>query len=269
MFLAPALTYFSNHLAAGTLAAGGTSIEGTAQMTEKKIKPDTAKPDDLPALKEPTSAEKDLGQKVASPVPRLKITKNGLSIDHPDQKVGELLMMPALGAKDRDFMYGMLKQLANASSQGLQANESELNFMVSVVKDIKPRDQIEAMLAAQMASVHLMAMRFANYLANTEEISQQDSGQRVFNKLTRTFPAQMDALKRYRSSGEQSVTVQNVSVQDGGQAIVGNVSQHALETAQDKTAISPPAITDARMTPMAILGELEHEPVPARRKSDT
>jgi hypothetical protein len=35
----------------------------------------------------------------------------------------------------------------------------------------------------------------------------------------------MEALKRYRSGGEQKVTVHHVSVNEGGQAIVGNVNQ--------------------------------------------
>jgi hypothetical protein len=47
------------------------------------------------------------------------------------------------------------------------------------------------------------------------------------NKLARTFAAQVEALKRYRSGGEQKMTVQHVHVADGGQAIVGNVSTPA------------------------------------------
>jgi len=47
--------------------------------------------------------------------------------------------------------------------------------------------------------------------------------QRAFNKLTRTYAAQMEALKRYRSNGSQKVTVEHVTVNEGGQAIVGNV----------------------------------------------
>ena len=69
----------------------------------------------------------------------------------------------------------------------------------------------------------------------------------------------MDALKRYRSSGEQSVTVQNVSVRDGGQAIVGNVTQQAREIAPDK--VSPPALADARIPPMEPIDERAKEPL--------
>jgi hypothetical protein len=88
----------------------------------------------------------------------------------------------------------------------------------------EPRDQIEAMLAAQMAAVHAASMTFARRLAHVENVPQQDSAERAFNKLTRTFAAQMSALKEYRSKGEQKMTVQHVHVAEGGQAIVGNVN---------------------------------------------
>ncbi|WP_287120652.1 hypothetical protein [Mesorhizobium sp.] len=34
----------------------------------------------------------------------------------------------------------------------------------------------------------------------------------------------MEALKKYRTGGQQYVTVKHVTVNEGGQAIVGNVS---------------------------------------------
>jgi hypothetical protein len=69
-------------------------------------------------------------------------------------------------------------------------------------------------------------MRCAYHLANAEDIACQDSAGRALGRLARTFPAQMEALNRYRNNGEPAITVQNVSVQDGGKAIVGNVTQH-------------------------------------------
>ncbi len=71
--------------------------------------------------------------------------------------------------------------------------------MLSVVKGIEPRDQIESMLGAHMAAVHIASMTFAGRLAHVENIPQQDSAQNAFNKLARTFAAQVEALKEYRS----------------------------------------------------------------------
>src|SRR5207248_7082534 len=140
-----------------------------------------------------------------------------LSIDHPDEDVGELLIMEAIGTEDHDFFRALVKQLAHAPLSEGQFDEDNLNSMLSVVKSIKPRDNLEAMLAAQMGAVHLGAMRFAKKLANATNYRELEMAERMFTKLTRTFPAQMDALKRYRSHGEQGVVVQNVSVEDGGQ----------------------------------------------------
>jgi hypothetical protein len=79
------------------------------------------------------------------------------------------------------------------------------------------------MLAAQMAATHNAFMTFARRLNHVENIPQQDSAERAFNKLARTFAAQVETLKRYRGGG-QTTRVGNVTVNEGGEAIVGNVS---------------------------------------------
>ncbi|HMH74375.1 MAG TPA: hypothetical protein VK554_19050 [Bradyrhizobium sp.] len=131
-------------------------------------------------------------------------------------------------------MHGILRQLVKASVSGGKPDEVSLSFMISMVKSIKPRDSVEAMLVAQMVSVHVMAMRCAYHLANAEDIARQDSAGRALGRLARTFPAQMEALNRYRNNGGPAITVQNVSVGDGGKAIVGNVTQHASVIVSDK-----------------------------------
>jgi hypothetical protein len=105
--------------------------------------------------------------------------------------------------------------------------------MLSLVKGVKPTDQVEAMLAAQMAAVHMATMTFARRLAHVQTIPQQDSAERAFNKLARTFAAQVEALKRYRTGGEQKVTVEHVTVNEGGQAIVGNVRHGGRRSRDD------------------------------------
>jgi hypothetical protein len=73
----------------------------------------------------------------------------------------------------------------------------------------------------------MAAMRCACRLACTDDLPQQESVTRALTRLSRTLVAQVEALNRHRSSDERAITVQNLSVQDGGQAIVGNVTQHA------------------------------------------
>lgn len=65
-------------------------------------------------------------------------------------------------------------------------------------------------------------MRFANLVAATPESSlaggQLEAFERSMNRLARTFAAEVEALKRYRSKGEQRVIVKHVTVREGGQA---------------------------------------------------
>src|SRR5262249_21244383 len=105
--------------------------------------------------------------------------------------------LEALGTTDAAFLDGLLTQLASTGMQGGQVDSRALNFMLSVVKGIAPRDQLEAMLAAQMAAVHMVTMGFARRFAHVETIPQQDSTERAFNKLARTFAAQLEALNRH------------------------------------------------------------------------
>ena len=159
---------------------------------------------------------------------KIKVSKDGGAVsvapDHPDWATGWLMLVNALGTTDFDFADGLVSQLLNAGSQGKNVDGKGPNFMLSVIQGIAPRDEVETMMAAQMAAVHMATMTFARRLAHVDNIAQQDAAERAFNKLARTYAVQMEALKRYRTGGEQKVTVRHVTVNEGGQAIVGMVS---------------------------------------------
>ena len=70
--------------------------------------------------------------------------------------------MPEGGGRDRDAMHGILRQMVKASVNGEEPDPVNLAFMISMVKSIEPNHSVEAMLVAQMVSVHAMAMRCAN-----------------------------------------------------------------------------------------------------------
>lgn len=142
---------------------------------------------------------------------------------HPDFDTGRALLMEAIGVSEPAFLEPFLSQLVNVATQGPDADETATNFLLAVVKGVKPTDQLEAMLAMQMGAVHLATATMARRLAHVENLPQQDSAERALSRLARTFAAQLEALKRYRTGGEQRVTVQHVTVNEGGQAVVGAV----------------------------------------------
>ena len=204
-------------------------------------------------------------QEAAAPAPRIKVQYDGhskpISIDHPDPHTALALLAEALGTDDVDFVEGLLDQLIAVSSPYGEFNEVQLNFMLSVIKGIKPTDQLEAMLAAQMALLHTITMRSGWKLARTALPSEQENESvlREINRAARTFMGQLEALKRYRSGGEQKVTVQQVfSVNEGGQAI-GNVNQAPRE--------GTPELADARQPAMEMVGKSDAAPVRRRQNN--
>ena len=96
-------------------------------------------------------------------------------------------------------------------------------FMLTSVAEIQPRDTFERMLAVQMAATHVAMIRSGRWLANAASIDQTNLHYNGYTKLARAYVAQMEALRKHRNGGKQTVTVQHVNVSDGGQAIVGNV----------------------------------------------
>jgi hypothetical protein len=179
-----------------------------------------------------------------------------ISADHPEPAICHTLLADALGTGDYDFAAGLLAQLTDVSRSSKVATKQELDFMLSVVRGISPRDETEALLAAQMATIHNAARR----LNHVETIPQQDSASTMLNKLARTFASQVEALKKYRSAGEQTIKVQHVTVNDGGQAIVGNVGQGGGGTA--KTGGQPHEPCAADECGPALLGHEQALPMP-------
>jgi hypothetical protein len=222
-----------------------------------------------PSPNEQAALGKYLRRRATESAARIKVLNGGTNVtitpDHPNKTIGQVLLAEALGTADDDFLKGLVNQLANANLRDGKIDEDALNFMLSIVKGIKPRDQVETMLAAQMAAIHQAMLTFARRLAHVETINQQDSAERALNKLALTFAIQMEALKRYRTGGEQKVTVQHVSVSEGGQAIVGNVTQAAHGAGPERSANLAPALSHSKEPPMPIIGETACVPVASER----
>jgi hypothetical protein len=249
----------------------------TANTKMKESKQAEVRKNDAAGPKErhvPTPQERELvesffaKQKQETPAPKMKVekSKNGITRigrEHPDATVAHALLAKALRTTDADFINAILGQLANTTGKGSDASEENLNFVLSVLAGVAPRDRLEAMLAAQMALVHLATMTFTRRLANVETIPQQDSSQNTLNKLMRTFTNQMETLKRYRSGAQQTVKVEHVHVHEGGQAIVGKVETGG-GAPKSKDQAHAEAITHAPEQEMRSSFETNRQALPQR-----
>jgi hypothetical protein len=129
------------------------------------------------------------------------------------------------------FTLALLNQVYRAAWLGERPPKQEgLEEMMhrvgqAALRGIAPRDPLEGMLAAQMVAVHEAAMgcfHRAHDRGYAPGLRQAELSQA--NKLVRSFAAQLEALDRHRGKGQQTVRVEHVTVQAGGQAIVGAVS---------------------------------------------
>ncbi len=167
-------------------------------------------------------------RKKSSPLP-LQVVEYGddgipnLREGHSDPAVGATLTMAALGLTRVPELTSLLHQVADLTQKDRKVDEAGINQMLAQIAAVEPRDGIEAMLATQMATVHNAMLKSARALRGSDTIPQQDSNGNLVNKLARTFATQVEALKRYRTGGQQRVVVEHVTVNEGGQAIVGNV----------------------------------------------
>ena len=173
--------------------------------------------------------------------------------------------METFGSQDPDFVFELLRQVANTTPNSRFADERGIKFMMSVIRGHKPRDQTEAMIGAQMAAVHSAMMTAANRLAHAETLAEMDSAERAVNKLGRTFAALVDTFKRYRNGAEHKVTVQHMSIAEGGQAIVGNLTRSARKSKPQKAGKRMAALIDGRQPAAEIIQESTRVKVPLRR----
>jgi hypothetical protein len=117
----------------------------------------------------------------------------------------------------------IISQAAMLGSQGKRLDAQATDFVLGFVDAMQPKDAAEALLLTQMAATHQATMMLARQLNHAENIPQKDCAEKALNKTARTFASQMETLKRYRSKGQQVVRVERVTVNEGGQAIVGAV----------------------------------------------
>lgn len=213
------------------------------------------------ALTKRTPAEEQLvtewraqREELSTRIAKIRLKPNGeaTEITRPegmDVEVWSARLARTFGTASSGAQRGLITQLNGIVSQGLldsagnvtsdHADEEErLNTALAHVADIGPKDGLEALLAVQMVAVHRTAMEQLRRAQIQQSLGSGVTGERTeyinhcvarATRLLRTFTAQLDALNRHRGKGpsEQRVVVEHVHVHDGGQAIVGAVSQGA------------------------------------------
>ncbi|MGR3757268.1 MAG: hypothetical protein ACU0AT_08610 [Tranquillimonas sp.] len=126
----------------------------------------------------------------------------------------------------REAASGLIRTAMNARGR---SGEHYRPFLAAMAAEIEPRDAVEAMLVVQMTATHTAATEMARRLADMSSSCQvRESLERSVSRLSRTYHAQMEALKKRRAKAQQTVRVERVTVESGGQAVVGSVQYGAF-----------------------------------------
>jgi hypothetical protein len=137
----------------------------------------------------------------------------------------------AFGTADTDLQAHLVFQAWQCFPGVLNAKKDHkeiwqaCNTALAFLAEIKPRNPIEAMLATQMLATHNSAMEsFTHAMLAGQTFEGRKARMDYATKMTRTFAAQMDALKKYREGASPKMTIGHVHVNDGAQAVVGQVN---------------------------------------------
>jgi hypothetical protein len=102
-------------------------------------------------------------------------------------------------------------------------SEIAVNASLAFIEGAKPEGEIEGALVLQMACTHSAAMtvlgKFGGGGTERNIVAKASAAAR----LLRAYATQVEALRRLRNGGSQLVRVEHVHVNEGGQALIGNV----------------------------------------------
>ena len=99
------------------------------------------------------------------------------------------------------------------------------NDIITTVISLEPQDDAERMLIYQMIPCHRRAMEALQKAGKGDlPFAIEEEYLKRAERLIALYTKQLAALGKYRSKGQQKVTVEHVQVHSGGQAIVGNVN---------------------------------------------
>ena len=119
----------------------------------------------------------------------------------------------ALGTRSSAFVAASLQQLiAAARLPNSGISEVAVNASLAFIEGAKPRDEIECALVIQMACTHTAAMAVLNRLEGAAGDRTVAAMASAAARLLRAYATQVEALRRLRHGGSQTLRVEHEHV---------------------------------------------------------
>lgn len=145
-----------------------------------------------------------------------------------------------IGDKPEVFTYALVAETCKSSSPVVahqliesaatgrcwENQDTCLAEAFSQIADLAPQTHLEAMLISQMVAVNTaIGQVMQRAMLPNQTFEGKVMNATLATKFQRTFLQQIEALQKLRGKGQQTVRVEHVTVNAGGQAIVGTVEQ--------------------------------------------
>ena len=100
--------------------------------------------------------------------------------------------------------------------------DREFNKSITLIAASDPKNQLELMLATQLAMTHITLGKSAQLLdRNCSEVITINSLGNLYTKLSRLGIDQINTLERMKGKSQQKIIVEKVNIEAGGQAAIG------------------------------------------------
>jgi hypothetical protein len=191
------------------------------------------------------------------------------------QETFEKLLMDAAGVSHLAASQMMVNQVAatvwRPETYTTKEHQDASHNTFAQLLAYAPKDALEGMLVSQMVASHNAAMECVRRAQLTgQTFDGRDQSLKHAAKLMAIFTRQVEALDKHRNRGQQKITVEHVTVNAGGQAIVGGVDLGGGAQAR-ATPAQPPALTSDPGPLAPVIEQTDFvavEPTPPHKKSD-
>ena len=133
------------------------------------------------------------------------------------------------GTDARAFAEEIIRMTSLLSRSSLNTTEEENQYAKSLARsmmvELAPQDGLQGMIASQMIAVHHMQQKFSFVARNMYHPNHVKPYVNVVTKLSNVFIQQAQLLTKLQGKNQQRVSVEHVTVNEGGQAIVGNITR--------------------------------------------
>ena len=141
----------------------------------------------------------------------------------PDSPMMKLIEQTGIKGIVPDVVKAIMSPLINliANRDGDDVG-SALNKSITLIAASDPKNQLELMLATQLAMTHITLGKSAQLLdQNYKDVNTINSLGNLYTKLSRLGIDQINTLERMKGKGQQKIIVEKVNNEAGGQAAIG------------------------------------------------